>query len=168
MGKHLRTATIETCSYRSCNKTYKRYAYQVKKGVGLYCSQVCASREQNARERDQASGKYSTDKSETPCIFCKENISKPQSRYCKSCYNIKYRAKKFNITIQGYYSMLKEQHDKCGICGIETCTTGKNFAIDHDHVTGAVRGLLCLACNTHVGWYERNQNAMHNYLNKDL
>jgi len=168
MGEHHRTSTIEKCSYRECNKEYKRYAYQVKKGVGLYCSQRCASKEQNALERDKISGRYSIDKENMPCIVCMDNMSMKQSRYCRGCFNIRQRVKKFNITVEDYNRMLDDQGEKCGLCGIETCTTGKNFAIDHDHATGKVRGLLCLACNTHVGWYERNKDAMLKYLDEGL
>ena len=168
MGEHNRTSTNEQCSYRECDNIYKRYAYQVKKGVGLYCSQSCSSKEQNARERDSISGRYSTSKKETPCVYCKNNFSMNQSRYCRSCFNIRNRAAKFNISIEDYYKMLNDQNSKCGLCGIETCTTGKNFAIDHDHVTCRVRGLLCLACNTHLGWYERNKDGMMKYLEKGL
>jgi len=36
--------------------------------------------------------------------------------------------------------------------------------VDHSHQTGAVRGLLCRMCNTRLGWYERNADAIAAYL----
>ena len=41
---------------------------------------------------------------------------------------------------------------RCDICG-GTRPGGRfnNWHIDHDHVTGAVRGVLCAACNTAIG-----------------
>lgn len=36
--------------------------------------------------------------------------------------------------------------DRCEICG-----AGESLAVDHDHITGAVRGRLCMNCNVGVG-----------------
>jgi hypothetical protein len=53
---------------------------------------------------------------------------------------------------------LKVQHDElvaelgevCGICGTPP-KAGRRHAIDHDHATGLVRGLLCHRCNVALG-----------------
>lgn len=57
-----------------------------------------------------------------------------------------------------YLRMLKAQGGKCKLCGVENHGRGKRFRywnIDHDHKTGAVRGLLCHICNITIGKYER-------------
>ena len=73
---------------------------------------------------------------------------------CKSCYaqasrrwKLKHR---YNITTDEYAQRLKQQHGKCAICHGD-CPTGKQLAVDHDHKTGAVRGLLCTRCNVALG-----------------
>jgi epoxyqueuosine reductase QueG len=38
----------------------------------------------------------------------------------------------------------------CDICG-HKCPTGKRLAVDHDHETNKVRGVLCMNCNTAIG-----------------
>jgi hypothetical protein len=51
--------------------------------------------------------------------------------------------------------LLESQGNKCAIC--QTTEPGKRgFFVDHDHVTNRVRGLLCLRCNTLIGYFERN------------
>lgn len=52
---------------------------------------------------------------------------------------------------------------KCAICGKEK----DKLCIDHDHKTGEVRGLLCIKCNSNLGWYENNKEKINNYLNKN-
>ena len=39
--------------------------------------------------------------------------------------------------------------DRCGICGKEP-EPGKRHHRDHDHKTGAPRGLLCWPCNSRL------------------
>lgn len=49
--------------------------------------------------------------------------------------------------LESDYEQLKERSgQKCEICG--SPPAGKRLAVDHDHVTGGVRGLLCARCNT--------------------
>lgn len=60
--------------------------------------------------------------------------------------------KSYGISIERYRALLEEQKAVCAICG-NTCTSvskfGKTFdlAVDHDHVIGTLRGLLCRNCN---------------------
>ena len=78
----------------------------------------------------------------------------------------------FNITIEDYEQMLKDQNNVCAICGqAETKVySGKviSLAVDHCHDTGAVRGLLCSKCNTALGGFNDSQEILEkaiNYLN---
>jgi hypothetical protein len=53
--------------------------------------------------------------------------------------------KTYGITILDYDKLYVAQDGRCAICG---GGTSKNFlAVDHDHKTGEVRGLLCGNCN---------------------
>ena len=47
-------------------------------------------------------------------------------------------------------AMLDFQKGVCAICK-KTARNGKRLEVDHDHVTGKVRGLLCRNCNVAVG-----------------
>lgn len=63
----------------------------------------------------------------------------------------------FGITLADYRSMLEKQNYCCAICDKPngTCAysgeTTKELSVDHDHVTGYVRGLLCNDCNRGIG-----------------
>jgi hypothetical protein len=62
---------------------------------------------------------------------------------------------KFGITVDDYSRLFTKQGGRCAICGRpETATRGgktKWLAVDHDHETGKVRGLLCQTCNSALG-----------------
>ncbi len=66
------------------------------------------------------------------------------------------RNKAHNLAEGEYQQMLKQQNGVCAICGlIETVKTheGKvrSLSIDHNHITGKIRGLLCNKCNNGIG-----------------
>lgn len=53
----------------------------------------------------------------------------------------------YGITEEEYQSLLESQNGVCAICD-EKNVAGWRLAVDHDHATGVVRGLLCNLCNT--------------------
>lgn len=64
---------------------------------------------------------------------------------------------KYGITHAQYEEMLAAQGGGCAICGgTKSNGHGHHLCIDHDHVTGAVRGLLCSDCNKAVGFLKED------------
>lgn len=59
--------------------------------------------------------------------------------------------KNFGISIEQYDEMLELQDGCCAICGIEESQLTRRMAVDHDHETGRIRGLLCIECNRGIG-----------------
>lgn len=60
----------------------------------------------------------------------------------------------FGLGLEEYDELLKLQNGCCAICGTDACSSGRNFAVDHDHQTGKIRGLLCKFCNTALGQFK--------------
>lgn len=64
---------------------------------------------------------------------------------------------KYGITLAEYKCMLDKQHGCCAICAVKENNASfgvnktLNFAVDHCHTTGKVRGLLCNQCNRALG-----------------
>ena len=69
--------------------------------------------------------------------------------------------KAFGIGISDYNRILEAQDNCCAICGVNSCAAGRNFAVDHCHKTGIVRGLLCKFCNTALGQFQDNPVILH-------
>lgn len=82
------------------------------------------------------------------------------------------RVKRYNLTEEEYVAMFERQEGVCAICKKPETSrnqkgTIRSLAIDHDHNTGKVRGLLCFRCNTNLGVIESEQAAdFHSYLSK--
>lgn len=69
--------------------------------------------------------------------------------YCPPCqktYNRERAVKqKFGLEPADYYELLAKQDGRCAIC--RNRPRKYSLAVDHDHQTGDVRGLLCVKCN---------------------
>jgi len=59
------------------------------------------------------------------------------------------RARRYGLTLAQYRALQARQGNACAICRKVT----RVLCIDHCHVTGRVRGLLCLKCNSALGFY---------------
>lgn len=57
--------------------------------------------------------------------------------------------RKYGLTLEQYEILLLEQSGVCAICKLSRGI--KKLAVDHDHNSGKVRGLLCQFCNTALG-----------------
>ena len=77
----------------------------------------------------------------------------------------------YKLTVEKYEEMLANQYFCCAICdGLPE--TQRALSVDHDHVTGKVRGLLCIRCNTALGrleavplWNEKALEYLRNHKN---
>jgi hypothetical protein len=75
----------------------------------------------------------------------------------------------YGIGVREYNILLENQKDSCAICKRSRFSFAKKLAVDHDHVTGRVRGLLCGQCNTSLPLFENDSwrlNAIE-YLQKE-
>jgi hypothetical protein len=77
------------------------------------------------------------------------------------------RLRRYGLTPADYVRMLADQDDCCAICGAEFLfDVGVTYApnIDHCHVTGRVRGLLCGKCNRGIGMLRDDATLLRNAL----
>ena len=96
---------------------------------------------------------------------------KARSRACHKRHYQQWRAqtrkKLYGITDEEYYSILLSRGGVCAICG--STQNNRSLAVDHDHETKRVRGLLCTRCNTTLGQFNDDPKmfqAAIDYLNR--
>lgn len=106
-----------------------------KDGRGYECkpcgSKRVAEWQRNNREKSRANAKKHSDKPET-------------KRYIRD-WQLK---KNYGITIEDFEKMSEKQDGKCLIC---EKVPEKGLHLDHDHLSGRTRGLLCSCCNQGIG-----------------
>jgi len=67
---------------------------------------------------------------------------------------------KYGLTRDIYETMLSAQNHCCAICGIDAGKLQKALSVDHCHITGLVRGLLCSGCNFALGAFKDNIDSL--------
>jgi hypothetical protein len=73
--------------------------------------------------------------------------------------------RKYGLTLEEFDALLAAQGGGCAICGKPDPDN-----VDHDHITGRVRGILCWNCNVGVGQFEDSEDrlaAALTYLGRD-
>lgn len=78
----------------------------------------------------------------------------------------KARMKNYGVTPEQYEQMLAEQGGLCAACGNPETVSSRAgsgprpLCVDHDHETGAIRGLLCSRCNSALGLLNDDPNRL--------
>jgi hypothetical protein len=71
---------------------------------------------------------------------------------CKPCRSAESRQshlrRTFGLTVDEWHALIESQDGRCAIC-----RDGQPKHVDHDHQTGAVRGVLCGRCNMGLGQF---------------
>jgi hypothetical protein len=85
--------------------------------------------------------------------------SKPQrGTLCNPCRNLRQR---YNLTVPERTKLLESQDFKCKLCSRQIAFDGTarqySACIDHDHISGKIRGVLCGNCNTWLGYAENQK-----------
>lgn len=65
----------------------------------------------------------------------------------------------YGITPEQARELYGRQEGKCALCLKSIPFDGRERAIDHDHVTGRVRGILCRTCNQTLGHLEKQAGS---------
>ena len=77
----------------------------------------------------------------------------------------------YGISHEEYDAILTKQKGGCAICADKWIEGTKYFAVDHDHNTGLVRGILCGSCNIALGLLKDDKAIiiqMLTYINKKV
>lgn len=102
-----------------------------------------------------------------------ENVKAARRDYMRSWYAANREKSQglqlkrhYGIGFDEYKQMFESQDGKCAICrGIETRVDHRTkkvsrLAVDHDHKTGAIRGLLCHSCNNALGSFKDDRDLL--------
>lgn len=161
---------METKICTTCKKSYpiSEYRKDASRANGIHCTCNSCNREiqrrwyQNNKEKAQLTARNSYAKKKDAINLKRrlERINNPDAVRAKARKQYNPITSKVSswkrigikdMTYDRYLSMLSEQNNCCAICGIESKNLKRKLDVDHDHITGIARGLLCTPCNSGIG-----------------
>lgn len=77
----------------------------------------------------------------------------------------KRNLRKLGTTPEYYMGLMAAQHGQCAICGESKPSdrmkdSDRPLALDHNHITGQLRGLLCGRCNKGLGYFRDSEELL--------
>lgn len=96
-------------------------------------------------------------------VYNKKAIKKYQANHPErvKIHRRKRALSRYGLTLADYDRILAGQEGACAICYTDTPGgPGGRFAVDHDHATGVVRGLLCSRCNFVLGYAKEDPDVL--------
>ena len=95
------------------------------------------------------------------CKKCRQHIIYKKDKELRlemwKLYSRRANKKRRGLTLEQFDLLLEKQNGLCAICGLPEIDKNqhgiKDLAIDHNHQTNKVRGLLCVKCNRALGLF---------------
>ena len=98
------------------------------------------------------------------CKDCRTKTEKTRYQNLTSDQKLNNKNKELNrlygISLEIYNEMIIFQKSKCLGCGKHQLELEKALCVDHNHITGKVRGLLCAGCNIAIGTVKENPETL--------
>jgi hypothetical protein len=139
---------LKRCSKCRVFKPVEAFGVESRRPDGLrcYCRECGRPAEKSRRSRPSY---------QTPAALAKQ----------KKWYRTSRLRQKYGIDEEDYQARLVQQDYACAICRSRDPKTRYGvFSIDHDHSTGAIRGLLCTPCNRALGQFGDNAEGVRRVL----
>lgn len=114
------------------------------------------------RKYERYSDKYKAEKRELWKVEPEKMRARHRDYYAKNkgYWLDRWRITQYGVTPERYAEMLAEQDGRCPICRVQFDGTPRQEHVDHDHVTGKVRGVLCRDCNLGLGRFKDNPESL--------
>lgn len=85
------------------------------------------------------------------CVALASKEFKEKNPFRNSEANHKSHLKKtYGLTIEQYNELKEKQNHSCFVCGRHESELERRLAVDHNHKTREIRGLLCNYCNHRI------------------
>lgn len=145
----------------------------------MYCSRSCQARANGGPKPALGYKRCGACSRTLPIDAFGKNASRASglASACRQCTQLASRRyklqKKYGLTLAEYDAILTAQGNGCALCGQPRLARQRALAVDHDHATGRIRGILCAPCNTLLGrvethWQTLGCGRLSAYLGREL
>lgn len=170
---HRKERTLKECP--TCGDTFTP---QRATSAQQFCSVSCASWGQQRRGPEGPRAPRLKNFRTTSCLNCGSDFQTASGNHKYCSPGCKHKAnqtraatqerKRFTVKSQRIHEITvyrettsKSQDGKCAICHTELAELGsRDRHVDHCHVTGSLRGVLCPTCNMGIGLFRDNPEVL--------
>jgi len=146
-----------SCEFSKCKRNAN--------GLQPQCKECSANDKRERQEKNRARKTVSIPETKT-CPGCA--LKKPSGEFgkcksredglqrrCRACTIVYKRGLMYGLSDEQFEAILEAQGGACPICTIKFAKDNPP-CVDHDHLTGENRGLLCHTCNRALGYFRDN------------
>jgi hypothetical protein len=143
----MKRSRMKTCSNCHLSRAHPEFYRDRRKRDGL--SSTC---KECSKARSRAWAEAHPERArDTTARWRQNNLHKLRG------YNLKWE---YGLSSEEYQLLYDRQDGRCGICS----SYFDVLCVDHDHATGAVRGLLCRRCNSALGGFSDDSTRLRQAL----
>jgi len=140
------------CATYGCDEPRVVYPSQ----TATYCAKHLRERSQASKEKNREQAReygrrYQKEyyaKNKEKYRAWREQTRPERIAYARAYYKRYYRYNTYGLNEDDYEKLLEAQGGVCAICGEDN---GETLGVDHDHVTGRIRGLIHRKHNAAIG-----------------
>jgi hypothetical protein len=78
----------------------------------------------------------------------------------KSIQRTAHLKRKYGLTMKEHDRLFNESNGCCNICNKPQSELNVKLSVDHNHITGKIRGLLCNNCNLGISLLQDDPNIL--------
>lgn len=158
---------LKTCSQCKEKKEFSEFRKATKEKDGFqHACRICANISTKAwRERNRESENISQKKRRATNPEKYNAMGKRWRDANPDKVKTLHLKKRYSLTLEQWNVMFSEQLGRCRICDIHQNDLKMELAVDHDHTSGRIRGLLCVRCNRAIGLLEDRVDLLQKAIN---
>ena len=160
------TSKMPTLICKICESEFERSEYRLSKTSGRYCSIACSNKARVIRVEEGDKRLC------TRCGAFNDNFRPKSLTRCRECENesrrkwyAANRSKAIAMSKRSHfrrkYGIEPDQYEKMLENGCWICNSNENLVVDHDHVSGKTRNILCQNCNKGLGHFRDNPELLN-------
>lgn len=140
-----------------CRRCKQRFSPDGTHRICLFCRGLCSScgTALTAETQDTTGFRNRKQYQCKRCVADRVRRTRGNRGFSQRDYDLR---RQYGITQDEYSKRYNDQSGRCAICQ----TPHPLLVIDHCHSTGAVRELLCPACNLGLGFFKDNRAYLRN------
>lgn len=151
---------------RNCEECGDEFVVPARRPKQIYCSRRCSNRtrDMSAIRAKRVNNFAGVPTKKKPCAYCSELYQPTSSnqRYCTTCVphgRARKNMRAYGISEPEFQEAYNKQNGCCAICGKPDVPEDRihKLLVDHCHVTGKFRGLVCRSCNMALGYIDNKE-----------